>query len=225
MPRRDVVDAELAREVESGLFRLAGQEQVVAGHGGVLEVLAAPARHDGSPPDRVRPMRENERLTSELLADAARKALGLGGWAERATEADPGEALLRLDAERLRKQRVVADLRMGVEREVIRGQRDVGFEERFQAPAHRPVDSARVAVPDEPMVDDQKLCVLLDGPLEQGQRRGHAAGDLGDLVGALDLQAHRPVVRVGVEVEQLGGVGKDRVPFRHRAILGSFGYP
>ena len=33
------------------------------------------------------------------------------------------------------------------------------------------------------------------------------------------------MVRVGVEVEQLGGVGKDRVPFRHRAILGSFRIP
>jgi hypothetical protein len=74
-------------------------------------------------------------------------------------------------------------------------------------------------------MDDQELRLLLHCPLEQRQRGADAAGDLRDLLGALYLHTHRPVVGVGVEVEELGRVREDRVPFRHQAILGSFGYP
>ena len=68
-------------------------------------------------------------------------------------------------------------------------------------------------------MDDQELGLLLDGPLEELERRRDAARDLRHLVGALHLHPHRPVVGMGVEIEQLGGVLQDRVAAGHAAIL------
>ena len=90
---------------------------------------------------------------------------------------------------------------MRVEREVVRRKRDVGLEERLQPPLHRAVDDPRVGVPEQPVVDDHELRVQLSGALEQLERARDRCGDLRDLVGADDLQAHRSVVVEGIQVE------------------------
>ena len=131
------MDAELAGEVERRLLRFTGQEEVVAGGGGLGEVPPPAAGHDSRPLDRVGPVREHERLSAELLAHAADEALGLGRRPQRPAEADSGELLLRLDPELLRHEDVVADLGMRVQREVVRGERHVGVEERLEPLAHR----------------------------------------------------------------------------------------
>ena len=66
-------------------------------------------------------------------------------------------ALFDLDAQLAREQRVVAQLRVRVEREVVRRERDVGVDEHLQAPFHRPVDDAGVALPEEAVMDDDHL--------------------------------------------------------------------
>ena len=104
---------------------------------------------------------------------------------------------------------------MRVEREVVRGQRDPGVEERLQSAAHGVVDHARVAVPEHTVVDQEHLGARRGGALEELERRRDAARDSVDLGRAGDLHAHRPVVRVGVEVEQLAREGEDLVPVGH----------
>ena len=116
---------------------------------------ARPARRSGRgriPARRRRPGASRRRLTRSRPARAARarraktSGSGLIRWriapsnsssdcAVRAADADVGELRLDLDAELSGEQRVVSDLGMGVEREVVGGERDVGVEERLEPAA------------------------------------------------------------------------------------------
>ena len=77
------------------------------------------------------------------------------------------ERLDPLGFERAREQRVVAVLRVGVEREVIRGERDFVLEEDLQAVLERRLDRRHARAPEQPVVDDQQIRVLCRGELEQ----------------------------------------------------------
>ena len=100
---------------------------------------------------------------------------------------------------------------MRVEREVVRGERDVPVEEGLEAPLHREVDDPRLVLPVLAVVDEEHLrpgvLRALKG-LEGGRDRG---GDLRHLVGSDDLEAHRAVVVEAVEVEQLARMVEDCV--------------
>ena len=56
---------------------------------------------------------------------------------------------------------------MGVEREVVGGERDVGGEQRLESPLQLTVDDAGVVVPEEPVVDDQQLGTGVPRTLEE----------------------------------------------------------
>ena len=128
-----------------------------------------------------------------------------------AADADVGELRIDGDVELSGKQRVVPDLGMGVEREVVGGERDLGVEERLEPAADPRVDHARLVVPEDAVVDDDELRARLGGELEQLERGRDRADDLGDLVGAFDLHSLRPVVGPVAEVEELGREGEDLV--------------
>ena len=70
-------------------------------------------------------------------------------------------------AERRGEQRVVADLEMAVERQVVGGQREVGVEEQLQAALGGAVERARRPGPEQAVVDEHEVGVL---PRARGRR-------------------------------------------------------
>src|SRR6266508_5297817 len=197
----DERDPELAREMQARLLPLAGQEEVVPLGGRLGQVPAGPAGDDRDALDGVGAYREDERLCADALADAGEEGLERFGGRELPAGADLGERAVHVDAELLGEKGVVADLRVRVEGEVVRGQRQVGVEERLEPAAHAAIDRPGLVVPEQAVMDDDQLCAGRGGPLEELQRGGDGADDLRHLVGAGDLHPLRPVVREGVEVE------------------------
>ena len=189
MAARDEVDPELARGLEARLLGLAGEEEVVALVRGVDQVAAGRARADRDPLDPLRAVREDERLAADRLADAGGELLDADRLAQRPALADLGERALDLDAERVGEQRVVAELRMRVEREVVGGEAEVRGEQRLEPAALAPVDPDGLVPPEHAVVDDQELGARGGGALEELPRGRDAAGDLRHLVGADHLQA------------------------------------
>src|SRR5262249_38918197 len=79
MARGDEMDSELARGVQAGLGRLAGQEQVVALAGGVGEIAGGSARDHGRTLDALRSVCEHDRVATQLLADPGRELVDRDG--------------------------------------------------------------------------------------------------------------------------------------------------
>jgi hypothetical protein len=112
-------------------------------------------------------VREHHRLAPEPLANSCGEVVDRHGFCKRTAEPDPAELLGGLDAQLAREQRVVADLRVCVEREVVRGEGDPRVEEHLQPPAHRVVDHPRIAVPEEAVVDQEQLGARSGRALEE----------------------------------------------------------
>ena len=86
---------------------------------------------------------------------------------ERAGAADAGERLVALAAQSLGEQRVVAELRMAVERQVVAGQRNVVLEQRSQPLGEHRRQARRVEVPEQPVVHEHELRLLGHRALDQ----------------------------------------------------------
>jgi hypothetical protein len=84
-------------------------------------------------------------------------------------------------AERVREQRVVADLRVRVERQVVGGERDVVAEQRPQPLGQPRRQSDGREVPEQAVVHEHQLAALLDGALDQLALRRHARDDALDI--------------------------------------------
>ena len=109
------VDAELARDVEARLLRLAGEEEVVPLPCGVCQVLPCAAGHDRRPLHQVGPVGEDDRLAVEGVLYPPDELVDGRRLGQPPPVADPGEALRRLDPELTGQEGVVPDLRMCVE--------------------------------------------------------------------------------------------------------------
>src|SRR6476659_1656768 len=127
MPGGDEVDPELLGEVEARFGGLAGQVQVVALGGRLRQVALSAAGDDRDATEVLGAFGEDEWLAADPLAHPGEELVARGRHA--ASEAPLEERAVDLDAEFPREQRVVADLRMGVEREVIAGEVDVRLEQ------------------------------------------------------------------------------------------------
>lgn len=123
--------------------------------------------------------------------------------------------MFRFHAELAGEERVVPELGVRVEGEVVGGEAHVVIEEDAQAFPCLAPDHARVAVPVEPVVGEDELRADLDRALEELARGRDAAGDLLHLGRPFHLEAHRSVVGIRVEVEELGREAKDLVPRGH----------
>jgi hypothetical protein len=107
-------------------------------------------------------------------------------------------------ADRLRQQRVVADLQVAVERQVVRGEREVGVEEQLQAPLRSLVQGPWGTRPEQAVVDEHEVDAFLARAREELGVGAHAGRHRLDLVAAGYLEPVGPVVVVGRGV-------KDRV--------------
>ena len=132
----------------------------------------------------------------------ARAQLGdrdrLGAPADRADGrpfASPNGRRVGLEAEPLAQQGVVADLGVGVERQVVGGEGGVGAEQRPQPGGHRRRSGPRGCSPQSsPWWASTSSAPAPDGALQRLQVGADAGRDLRDLARAGDLEAVRPVV-------------------------------
>ena len=194
------VHAGLLRARHDALGRLAGEERVEARRRSRPRGSRRPrprrsrscARGRGRPgrPAARGPSRRGTRATSSAGVDA------VAGEARRARRSRAplcsANGSRRPRAQRAGQQRVVADLGMGVERQVVGGQAHVGVEEQ-PAGARLAARSsgARRAGPEQPVVHEHEVGALLARALEQLGAGGDAGHDGLDLVAARDLQAVR----------------------------------
>ncbi len=102
---------------------------------------------------------------------------------------------------------------------MVGGEIEVGREECLESPPHDVVDRARISIPEQPVVDEHEVGAARGRTLEQLERGGDAADELRDLGRPGDLEAHRPVVRVGAELQVLVGERDDLVARGHGATL------
>jgi hypothetical protein len=154
-----------------------------------------------------------------------------GAVGKARADADGGAAVgrERLDlagADGPGEQRVVADLQVAVEREVVGGQRDVRVEEQLQAALGGAVERARRAGPEEAVMDEDEVGVLLARACEEGRVRADARDHRLDLLASGYLQSVGPVVVVGRRIQKLVEVANDPVagchPHRHCSICHTF---
>jgi hypothetical protein len=105
--------------------------------------------------------------------------------------------------ERVGQQGVVADLRVGVERQVVGGQRDVVEEQGAQALRQPRREPQRRELPEQPVVDEHELRALLDRPPDQLELGRDARHDALHGPRAGHLEAVRAHVVEGRRVQQL----------------------
>ena len=109
-----------------------------------------------------------------------------------ATDGERG--LLKLQPKRLGDLRVVAELLVRIQRQVVGREADVGVEQRAQALAHDPIDHAAVTVPEQPVVYDDQLCPGLRGLLKELEADAHGGEHSFDALAADHLQTHWAIV-------------------------------
>ena len=133
----DEVDAGLARGHHRRLGRLTRDVAVVSLGGRLREEAGGAAGADGDAADRRRGRRRERAAYGPAAARCGTPARrSRRAWATAAAEPDVGEAFERFDAERTAEQGVVADLGVGVEREVVGGKVEVGSEQRLEPAPH-----------------------------------------------------------------------------------------
>ncbi len=179
------------------------------------EVVRAGASHDPQAPHERRPGVEHERIPCSRLAHASpelRDRDAVTGQvrdeADRLVPMD-GERLERLRSEGARQQRVVAELGVRIQREVVGGEGDVRVEEELQAALQRYVDRPRPRAPEEPVVHDQELRPGARRQLEQLGVRRDAGGQRAHLRGAWDLEPVRAIVLEPLRFQQLVDLSED----------------
>ena len=123
-------------------------------------------------------------------------------------------------ADGLGEQRVVADLEVAVEGEVIGGEGEVGVEEQLQAALGGAVEGARRPGPEEAVVDEDEVGPFLARACEELGVGADARHDRLDLLASGYLQSVGPVVVVCVGSQKLVQVANDLVAgccgHRHR---------
>ena len=171
------MDAELARGVQARLLGLAREEEIEAIVCGLDQVVAGGACRDRDALDRLRPVGEDERLAVDAaVTRATSSSIPSGSRASR--QADLAERALALDPERGRELGAVAQLRVGVEREVVRDEGEVGGEQRLEPASLAPVDHERLVPPEDPVMHEHELRLRRRGPFEELAGGGDTTNEL-----------------------------------------------
>ena len=173
------------------------------------------ARRCGRPPGRCpRRTAPGRRRRAQRLAQLReRNALGRASHEADRAAAVLAERLRPLEPERLADQRVVPHLGMGVERQVVAGQRDVVVEEHAQARASSRARCERGwKSQNRPWWATTSCAPALAACSNSSQMRRDAGRHDAKLVGARDLEPVRAIVLEVLDLEQLVEVGDDLHP-------------
>lgn len=235
--------AHLARVVRLRLRDLPGDEGIGAGRDGGLEVALRAAGAPGDGLDRAVGGVDQRHRPLEHFLDMDRERFRVGEGLAVLEAAEKAQLLLAettgrsgmgQQAELLAELRVVAELGMRVERQVVGEEVDVVLQQQRQSLLHPAGDAAVLAAPEQSVVDEDRIGLGADGRLDQRAARGHARDDLAHGGAALDLQAVRSVVLEALGSEQqvecvqqfvAGGAHRDIVAPPPDATPARMGWP
>ena len=188
----DEVHAQFLRGGERPMRALAGQKRIHARCGRLRDFVARSARADAQPPHAFRSARGqmHRRLHRRLdpIDQFAQRDIDLRLHADFEKRRRP------LETERPREQRVVAETRMEIERQMRAVDRQSRRHRPLQLPVKRTVDPLRAA-PQETVMHDQQIRARVRRRVDHRLAGIHRAGDVRDLARVRELQA---VVRVRV---------------------------
>jgi len=114
------------------------------------------------------------------------------------------------EAEVARKAGGVAELEVAIQRQVVGDERDVRREQQADALAEGPNQSWRFgAVPQHAVVDDDRVCAVIDRASEECARSGNRGNDPLHVGGPFNLETVRTVVSDGVGFEEIVEIGHE----------------
>src|SRR6266508_4128201 len=155
MPRADEVEPSLARVGHRMLGRLAREECVEPELGGALNLRGTGSGDDANRAHDLGPGVENEWLAVEELGDAAKQGRGPHAFGAPPDDADRpppdlGERTrVQLESEPSTEQGVVADLAVGVERQVVGGDGEPLVQGEAEALGHLIAERPWLRVPEK----------------------------------------------------------------------------
>jgi hypothetical protein len=197
------------------LCRLTREESLSAGGDRVIQVVGPGTRDDSDAMYSLGARVEYQRLAAgQLVSSREQLACGETVAGQRCDETDRPTTVERerhkgLGAERTAKQRVVAQLRVGVKWQVVGGEPHVCVEQNREATPERQVDRARLGVPEDPMVHEHQVRALGGGELEELGMRAHAARQSVHRVASRHLQTVGAVVVEEAGLEHAVELGND----------------
>jgi len=203
--------AHLARVVHLRLRDLAGDEGIGARGDGAFEVALRAAGAPGDLADRPGgPVDQRDRAPQLLLhmigqRPRAGEALAAFAGAEKTqlllAEA-AGRSGMRDQPQAQAELGVVAELGVGVQRQVVGEQIDVVTQEQAQALPHPADHPGVLPAPEQAVVHEDGIGLGMDRRLDQRPAGGHAGDDLAHRGAAFDLQAVGSVVLESLGCEQ-----------------------
>src|SRR4051794_12509062 len=220
---RQEMDAVLPRFAHDRLARLAGDEGVQSHRARLVKSEPTGPRDDPDARDPLRPAFEDQGLLTGGVLQAPAELAHLDGLRGATDQAHGGplrlteRAIVGLEPQGVAEQRVVADLGMGVEGQVVGGQRDVGAEQGPKASRHRHGQRGDIRSPEQAVVGDHELRTRLHCALQALEVRRHPRGDLVYLGLAGHLEPVRTVVLERIDFEQLVAEAEDVLARGHRS--------
>ena len=119
------------------------------------------------------------------------------------------ETFDHLEAERLRDKRVVAELRLAVERQVVAVQRDAVLHQAAHTFPELPHEDAVLVNPETVrMVDKDTVRTILNGGIDQAVTERYPRHDAGHLVGSLHAEAIVAVILEQMRLQQVVETGR-----------------
>ncbi|CAM2149334.1 hypothetical protein PT2222_210077 [Paraburkholderia tropica] len=196
MAGREKRHAALRRRVKSGLGDFAGKEHVGARVDGRVEEALRRARAPCHAAQLPVGIAEHERRAPERLLDLRGEVRERDRHGQRGHPAEIllAEPLLADPAELGAELRVIAELRVAVERQMVGKQVEVVREQCLQATIFAPRDLRRLVLPEVAVMDQHGVGAPLERGFQKGQRGGHAGRDLLHAPPPFHLQPIRAVV-------------------------------
>jgi serine protease DegS len=217
----NVVDTALAGDVHRLLRDLATQVGIRPERSSLFDIALGAAGTPGDAPDRVIPSPHQQGPTPQLFSHLRTELLQCQRLHQTAHIADRPllprlQAALNAESQHLRQLGVVAQFRVRIQRQVIGKQVDAMVDERFYPLEFHAGDGGIFTLPEITVVDEDRVGVQGDGPLDQRATGGDTAHQRLDRIAPLHLQAVGRVVLEKLRLQQIVQFIQQRIALQHR---------
>ena len=213
--RRQIVDPILGGLVEDPFRGLACDICIETGGDGLVKFLLCTAGDDPHRRHQMISAGKGLRFALAGFFDGGDELLQIDRFLKDPADAGgcaevDAEGLELLEADAVGELCRVAELQVSVEGQMVGDERDPVFDQEPEAFAVRPDDSGRFRrVPENPVVDDDRVRFALDGAAKEITRSGDRGDDLPYVRCSLDLEAVGSIVGRTVGLEELVELGHE----------------
>ncbi len=215
------MDTALAGDVHRLLRDLATQVGIRPQRSSLFDIALGAAGTPGDAPDRVIPSPHQQRRPPQLFSQLRAQLLQRQRLRQAAHIANRPrlprlQAALNAESQHLRQLGVVAQFRVRIQRQVIGKQVDAMVDERFYPLEFHAGDGGIFTLPEITVVDEDRVGVQGDGPLDQRATGGDTAHQRLDRIAPLHLQAVGRVVLEKLRLQQIVQFIQQRIALQHR---------